>query len=65
MSSPSSFLLSVAQVGTVIYARVSLALPFCEPELECVDPKTGKSQGFGELTGGMLIRDLELGKCRA
>jgi len=53
------------KVGTVIYARVSLALPFCEPELECLDPKTGKSQGFGELSGGMLVRDLELSKCRA
>lgn len=52
------------QVGTVVYGRVSLAMPFCEPEIECFDAKTGKAQGFGELQGGMLIRGLELVKCR-
>lgn len=26
-----------------------------EPELECVDPKTGKSEGFGELKGGLVV----------
>ena len=53
------------QPGAVVYARVSLALPFCEPEIECFDPKTGKSAGYGELKEGMLLRHLELGKCRA
>jgi exosome complex component RRP40 len=26
-----------------------------EPELECVDATTGKSEGFGELKGGLMI----------
>jgi exosome complex component RRP40 len=65
MDIKAKYVFCVAQVGTVIYARVTLALPFCEPELECFDPKTGKAQGFGDLAEGMLIRNLELSKCRA
>jgi exosome complex component RRP40 len=26
-----------------------------EPEIECVDPATGKSDGFGELKGGYMV----------
>lgn len=53
------------QVGAVVYARVSLAHNFAEPEIECFDPTTQKAQGFGELTGGYVLRDLELSRCRA
>lgn len=26
-----------------------------EPEIECFDPATGKSDGFGELKGGLMV----------
>ncbi|EGG03995.1 uncharacterized protein MELLADRAFT_29054, partial [Melampsora larici-populina 98AG31] len=52
------------KIGTVVYARVSLALPFIEPELECMDPTTMKANGFGEMTGGYLMRDLDLRNSR-
>ncbi|KAG0145089.1 hypothetical protein CROQUDRAFT_659185 [Cronartium quercuum f. sp. fusiforme G11] len=53
------------KVGTVVYGRISLALPFIEPELECVDPTTMKANGFGEMSGGYLIRDLDLRHSRS
>ena len=43
------------QVGTLIYARVTIASRDMEPEIECVDPATGKSDGFGELKGGLVV----------
>ncbi|BEI80524.1 hypothetical protein CcaverHIS002_0110530 [Cutaneotrichosporon cavernicola] len=43
------------KVGTLVYARVSLANRDMEPELECVDPATGRSEGFGELKGGLMV----------
>ncbi|WWD18380.1 hypothetical protein CI109_102830 [Kwoniella shandongensis] len=43
------------KVGTLVYARVSLANRDMEPEIECFDPNTGKSEGFGELKGGLMI----------
>jgi exosome complex component RRP40 len=43
------------QVGTLVYARVSLANRDMEPEIECFDPSTGKSDGFGELKGGLMM----------
>lgn len=52
------------KIGTVVYARVSLALPFIEPELECMDPTTMKANGFGEMIGGYLMRDLDLRNSR-
>jgi exosome complex component RRP40 len=44
------------EVGTLVYARVSLAHKDMEPELECVDAQSRKSSGFGELKGGFLVR---------
>lgn len=49
----------------MVYARVSLAHAFTDPEIECVDPTTQRAEGYGEMTGGMLIRDIELSRCRA
>ncbi|WVR06251.1 hypothetical protein IAU60_003281 [Kwoniella sp. DSM 27419] len=43
------------KVGTLVYARVSLANRDMEPEIECFDPNTGKAEGFGELKGGLMI----------
>lgn len=43
------------KIGTLVYARVSVASRDMEPELECVDATTGKAEGFGELKGGLMI----------
>ncbi|KAL7423267.1 exosome non-catalytic core subunit rrp40 [Cryptotrichosporon argae] len=43
------------KVGTLVYARVALANRDMEPEVECVDPGTGKADGFGELKGGLVV----------
>lgn len=40
--------------GALVYARVCLADKHMDAELECVHPSTGKSEGLGPLTGGML-----------
>ncbi|GAA6044769.1 hypothetical protein JCM8097_002881 [Rhodosporidiobolus ruineniae] len=53
------------KVGTLIYAHLLSTPPFSEPEISCVDPTTQKASGFGELKGGMLVRGVELGRCRA
>ncbi|GAC95302.1 likely exosome component [Pseudozyma hubeiensis SY62] len=37
------------KIGSLVYARVVSADRFTEPELTCVNPVTGKSDGFGEL----------------
>jgi hypothetical protein len=34
-----------------------------DPEIECFDPATGKSEGFGELKGGLVV-DCSLQLCR-
>ena len=34
-----------------------------DPEIVCYNPSTGKSEGMGELKGGMLF-ELSLGMCR-
>jgi len=47
-----------------VYARVATANKDIEPEIECVDPTTGKSAGFGELKGGLLVDGLSMGYCR-
>jgi exosome complex component RRP40 len=39
-----------------VYARVSLANKDMEPELDCVNPSTGKSDGYGELKEGFVIK---------
>jgi len=43
------------QIGTLVYARVSLTSRDMDPELECFDPASGKSDGFGELKGGLMV----------
>ncbi|OLL26419.1 Exosome complex component rrp40 [Neolecta irregularis DAH-3] len=43
------------QVGHLVYARVSFANKFTEPEIACFHPTTGKSAGFGLLEGGTMI----------
>ena len=45
----------VVQVGSLVYARVSLANRDMEPELECFDATTRKAEGFEELKGGMVV----------
>ncbi len=52
-----------SQVGCLVYARVSLAHKDMEPELECFDAQTRKSEGFGELKGGFVVR-CSLKMCR-
>ncbi|KAK2629778.1 hypothetical protein QTJ16_000598 [Diplocarpon rosae] len=49
--------------GSLVYARVTLANKHMDPELECVSPSTGKSEGLGPLTGGMLF-PISLGMAR-
>lgn len=51
------------QAGSLVYARVSFANKHMEPELECVHPSTGKSEGLGELKAGMVF-DISLGIAR-
>ena len=54
---------SLLASGSVVYARVSLANKHMDPELECVNPSTGKADGLGELKGGMVF-DISLGMAR-
>ncbi len=49
--------------GSLIYARISLASKHLDPELECLNPSTGKADGMGELMGGMVF-DISLGMAR-
>jgi exosome complex component RRP40 len=51
-------------VTQLVYARVATANKDIEPEIECVDPSSGKSAGFGELKGGLLVDGLRMGWCR-
>ncbi|KAI9733288.1 MAG: exosome non-catalytic core subunit rrp40 [Cirrosporium novae-zelandiae] len=41
--------------GSLIYARVLSANKNMDVELTCVNPATGKSDGLGELKGGMVF----------
>ncbi|KAJ1968035.1 exosome non-catalytic core subunit rrp40 [Dimargaris xerosporica] len=50
-------------VGTPVYARITLANRDMEPEIECVNSSSGKADGFGELTGG-LITHCSLQQCQ-
>ncbi len=49
--------------GSLVYARVTLANKHMDPEIECVSSSTGKSEGLGPLTGGMLF-PISLGMAR-
>ena len=49
--------------GSLVYARVLAASEFLDPEITCYNPLTGKSEGMGELKGGMLF-NLSLGMAR-
>jgi len=51
------------QPGSVVYARVTLAERHMDPEIECVHSTTGKSEGLGELKGGMVF-GISLGMAR-
>ncbi|OBZ71737.1 Exosome complex component rrp40 [Grifola frondosa] len=51
------------KVGSLLYARVSLAHKDMEPELECFDAQTRKAEGFGELKGGFMV-ECSLRMCR-
>ena len=42
---------------------MSLAHKDMEPELECFDAQSRKSEGFGELKGGFMVK-CSLGMCR-
>ncbi|KAJ2478244.1 exosome non-catalytic core subunit rrp40 [Coemansia sp. RSA 2131] len=43
-------------VGATVYARVSVANEMMDPELECFNSHTGKSEGYGELTQGFTFK---------
>ncbi|KAK6856891.1 exosome complex component RRP40 [Apiospora arundinis] len=49
--------------GDLVYARVSLANRHMDPELECVSSSTGKAEGLGPLSEGMLY-SISLGMAR-
>lgn len=49
--------------GALVYARVSLADRNMDAEIECVSAATGKADGLGPLTGGMLFA-ISLGMAR-
>ena len=49
--------------GALLYAKVAAASKHQDPELVCYNPATGKSEGMGELKGGMLF-DVGLGLAR-
>ncbi|KZS97362.1 hypothetical protein SISNIDRAFT_406449 [Sistotremastrum niveocremeum HHB9708] len=44
------------KVGSLVFARVSLAHKDMEPELECFDSQTHKAGDFGELKGGFMVK---------
>lgn len=50
-------------VGDVVYAKVTVASKDMDPEIECYNNQTLKSEGLGELKGGFLIH-CSLGVCR-
>ncbi|KAF1810174.1 hypothetical protein P152DRAFT_401634 [Eremomyces bilateralis CBS 781.70] len=52
--------------GALVYARIATPaahLLHIDPELTCIDPSTGKSEGLGPLKGGMLFK-ISLGMAR-
>lgn len=62
------------KIGALVYARVVSADRFTEPELTCVNPVTGKSDGFGDLkttdergerNGTAMVFRCSVGLCRS
>ncbi|VDC00659.1 unnamed protein product [Peniophora sp. CBMAI 1063] len=51
------------KIGSLVYARVSLANKDMDPEIECFDAQTRKSEGYGELKGG-FVTSCSLKMCR-
>lgn len=51
------------QPGSLVYARVTLANKHMDAELECVSSTTGKAEGLGPISGGMVF-DISLGFAR-
>ena len=51
------------QPGSLVYARIIKADKDSETEMLCYNPSSGKSDGMGELKGGMLF-DISLGMAR-
>lgn len=49
--------------NSLVYARIASAGKDSSPELTCVDPSTGKSEGLGPLKGGMVFK-ISLGMAR-
>ncbi|EMD65339.1 hypothetical protein GGP41_010248 [Bipolaris sorokiniana] len=49
--------------NSLVYCRVASAGKDLPPELTCVDPSTGKSEGLGLLKGGMVFK-VSLGMAR-
>ncbi|KAJ2828997.1 exosome non-catalytic core subunit rrp40, partial [Coemansia erecta] len=43
-------------IGATVYARVNVANEMMDPELECYNSHTGKSEGYGELTHGFTFK---------
>jgi exosome complex component RRP40 len=41
--------------NSIVYARIITSNRDTAPELSCVDPSTGKSEGLGPLKGGMVF----------
>ncbi|MCJ1232119.1 exosome non-catalytic core subunit rrp40 [Varicellaria rhodocarpa] len=50
-------------VGSLVYARVISASKHLDPEIVCYNPSSGKSEGMGELKGGMVF-DVSLGMAK-
>ncbi|KAH7103017.1 exosome complex exonuclease RRP40 [Auriculariales sp. MPI-PUGE-AT-0066] len=44
------------KIGSLVYARISLAHKDMEPELQCFDAQTRKAEGYGELKGGFMTK---------
>ncbi|KAI8457421.1 exosome complex exonuclease RRP40 [Phakopsora pachyrhizi] len=53
------------KTGAIVYGRISSVLGFMEAEIECFDGNSQSADGFGEMLGGMLVRDLLLERCRS
>ncbi|KAI4196559.1 MAG: hypothetical protein LQ350_006491 [Teloschistes chrysophthalmus] len=49
--------------GALVYARVLSSSKYQDPEIACFNPSTGRSEGMGELKGGMVF-DISLGFAR-
>lgn len=49
--------------NSLVYARITSASRDFAPEITCVDPSTGKSEGLGPIKGGMVFK-ISLGMAR-